>query len=49
MILYYWEVMMPEKMYASLVVVMLLGIGLNFGLEWVGRRIMPWRRDERKS
>ena len=49
LILYYWEVMMPEKMYASLVVVMLLGLGLNFGLEWVGRRIMPWRRDERKN
>ena len=49
LILYYWEVMMPEKMYASLVVVMLLGIVLNFGLEWFGRRIMPWRRDERKT
>jgi NitT/TauT family transport system permease protein len=48
LILYYWEVMMPEKMYASLVVVMLLGIGLNVGLEWVGRRIMPWLQDERK-
>lgn len=49
LILYYWEVMMPEKMYASLVVVMLLGIALNFGLERIGRRIMPWRRDERKT
>ncbi len=48
LILYYWEVMMPEKMYASLVVVMLLGITLNFCLEWAGRRIMPWRRDNGK-
>lgn len=49
LILFYWEVLMPEKMYASLLVVMLLGIVLNFGLERIGRRIMRWRRDERKT
>ena len=49
LILYYWEIMMPEKMYAALVVVMVVGIVLSYGLAWFGRRIMPWRRDEQKT
>ncbi|MDX9859625.1 MAG: ABC transporter permease [Rhodospirillales bacterium] len=42
---YYWEVLNPEKMYAGLVVVMILGILLTYILQWVERRVMPWQRD----
>ena len=49
LILYYWEIMVPEKMYAALVVVMVLGATLSYGLQWVERRIMPWKREEHKA
>jgi ABC-type nitrate/sulfonate/bicarbonate transport system permease component len=42
---YYWEVLNPEKMYAGLIVVMILGIVLTQLLHWVQRRVMPWQRD----
>lgn len=41
---YYWEVLNPEKMYAGLVVVMLLGVILTYGLHALQRRLMPWQR-----
>ena len=41
---YYWEVLNPEKMYAGLLVVMMLGVGLTYGLQWLQRRMMPWQR-----
>jgi NitT/TauT family transport system permease protein len=41
---YYWEVLNPEKMYAGLVVVMLLGVLLTQLLYWLQRRLMPWQR-----
>jgi ABC-type nitrate/sulfonate/bicarbonate transport system permease component len=41
---YYWEVLNPEKMYAGLLVVMLLGILLTYALQWLQRRAMPWLR-----
>jgi NitT/TauT family transport system permease protein len=41
---YYWEVLDPEKMYAGLVVVMILGILLTHILQWIERRVMPWQR-----
>lgn len=41
---YYWEVLDPEKMYAGLVVVMILGILLTQLLQWVERKVMPWQR-----
>lgn len=41
---YYWEVLQPEKMYAGLVVVMMLGIGLAALLQAIERALMPWRR-----
>jgi ABC-type nitrate/sulfonate/bicarbonate transport system permease component len=44
MTFYYWEVLSPEKMYAGLVVVMLLGVLLTYGLQWLQRRLMPWQR-----
>ncbi|MEO3999356.1 ABC transporter permease [Mesorhizobium sp. CAU 1732] len=41
---YYWEVLNPEKMYAGLVVVMMLGVMLTYGLQALQRRLMPWQR-----
>jgi NitT/TauT family transport system permease protein len=41
---YYWEVLVPEKMYAGLVVVMLMGILFTVILHWLQRRLMPWIR-----
>jgi NitT/TauT family transport system permease protein len=46
---YYWEILAPEKMYAGLVVVMLLGVFLTAGLKWVERAVMPWRKDVRQG
>lgn len=40
---YYWEVLVTEKMYAGLFVVMMLGVLLTFGLQWIERKIMPWQ------
>jgi ABC-type nitrate/sulfonate/bicarbonate transport system permease component len=41
---YYWQILVTEKMYAGLVVVMALGVLLTYGLQWLERRVMPWRR-----
>ncbi len=42
---YYWEVLVTEKMYAGLFVVMLLGVLLTAGLQYVERRVMPWQKE----
>jgi ABC-type nitrate/sulfonate/bicarbonate transport system permease component len=44
LIYYYWQVLVTPRMYAALVVVMALGVGLTALLQWVERRVMPWRR-----
>lgn len=44
MTFYYWEVLVPEKMYAGLVVVMILGVTLTGLLHWLQKRLMPWKR-----
>lgn len=44
---YYWQILAPEKMYAALVVVMVLGVLLTWILRWVERLVIPWRREER--
>ena len=44
MTFYYWEVLNPEKMYAGLVVVMMLGVLLTYGLQALQRRLMPWQQ-----
>ncbi len=44
MTFYYWEVLNPEKMYAGLVVVMILGVVLTYGLLALQRKLMPWQR-----
>jgi NitT/TauT family transport system permease protein len=43
-IFYYWQILVTEKMYAGLFVVMALGILLTYTLQWIERRLMPWRR-----
>jgi NitT/TauT family transport system permease protein len=42
-IYYHWQVLVTEKMYAGLFMVMLMGILLTYGLQWVERKLMPWR------
>jgi len=41
---YYWEVLLTDKMYAGLLVIMGLGVLLTQGLQWVQRKVMPWQR-----
>lgn len=48
LILYYWEIMVPEKMYAALIVIMALGVLLSYGLHCVEKRIMPWKQEDQK-
>ncbi len=43
LIYYHWQVLETDKMYAALLVVMALGILLTYGLQWIERRLMPWR------
>ena len=44
---YYWQILSPEKMYAALIIVMVLGVLLTWVLRWFERLVMPWRREER--
>jgi ABC-type nitrate/sulfonate/bicarbonate transport system permease component len=44
LVFYYWQVLVTPRMYAALVVVMALGVGLTALLQWVERRVMPWRK-----
>jgi len=41
---YNWTILSTDKMYAGLVVVMLLGVFLTFGLQWIERKAMPWNK-----
>lgn len=43
LVFYYWQILVIEKMYAALFVVMALGVGLTAFLQWLERRVMPWR------
>lgn len=43
-IYYYWQILVTEKMYAGLAVVMTLGVLLTQLLQWLERRVMPWRK-----
>lgn len=43
-IFYHWQILVTEKMYAGLVVVMALGVLLTAALQWLERRVMPWRQ-----
>lgn len=44
LVYYYWQVLGTPKMYAALLVVMALGVGLTAVLQLVERWVMPWRR-----
>ncbi len=44
LIFYNWQVLVTPRMYAALVVVMALGVLLTTILQWIERRVMPWRR-----
>jgi ABC-type nitrate/sulfonate/bicarbonate transport system permease component len=44
LIFYYWQILVTPRMYAALVVVMALGVLLTIVLQWIERRVMPWRR-----
>lgn len=46
LIFYNWQVLVTPRMYAALVVVMALGVLLTAILQFVERRVMPWRRTE---
>ncbi|MBK7919390.1 MAG: ABC transporter permease [Chloroflexi bacterium] len=37
-----WSTMATGRMYAGLVVIAVLGLLFTNGLDWVGRRLMPW-------
>jgi NitT/TauT family transport system permease protein len=43
LVFYYWQILVIDKMYAALFVVMALGVGLTAFLQWLERRVMPWR------
>jgi len=38
-----WETMRPEQIYASLVVIAVLGVGFNLTLRLLERRLVPWQ------
>ncbi len=44
LVYYHWQVLGTPKMYAALLVVMVLGVGLTALLQLVERLVMPWRR-----
>ncbi len=44
LVYYHWQVLGTPKMYAALLVVMVLGVGLTALLQLVERLAMPWRR-----
>lgn len=46
---YYWEVMNTPKMYAGLLVTMIMGVLLTLLLQWLERSALPWRRLNRES
>lgn len=43
-IYYHWQILETDKMYAGLLVTMLMGIILTASLQWVERLVMPWRK-----
>jgi len=43
-ILYHWEILSTEKMYAGLFVTMILGVLLTYGVQLIEYAVMPWQR-----
>lgn len=44
LVFYHWQILVVDKMYAGLIVVMALGVLLTAALQWIERRVMPWRK-----
>jgi len=42
MIWYSWQTLRIEELYASLIVISILGISLNQLLQWLSKRLVPW-------
>ncbi len=40
-----WQTLKVRDMYATLLVIALLGLGITYGLEGVRRRLLPWRQE----
>jgi NitT/TauT family transport system permease protein len=43
LVFYYWQILVIDKMYAALFVVMALGVGLTAFLQWLEKKVMPWK------
>ena len=43
MIWFAWQTLRTEELYASLIVIAALGISLNFLLQLLTARLVPWR------
>jgi len=46
---YSWQTMRIENLYASLIVIAILGIGLTFLLQRLSRQLVPWYSDQSKN
>ncbi len=44
-----WQTLLIEKMFAGLVVIMILGALFTGGLQFVEHKLMPWQREERPA
>ncbi len=44
LVYYHWQVLSTPKMYAALLVIMAMGVGMTALLQAIERRVMPWRR-----
>lgn len=42
-----WQTLLTEKMFAGLLVIMILGALFTGGLQFIEQRLMPWQREER--
>jgi ABC-type nitrate/sulfonate/bicarbonate transport system permease component len=48
MLWFAWETFRTEELYATLVIIAALGLGMNLALERAVRRFMPWRPERRR-
>ncbi len=44
-----WQTLLTEKMFAGLVVIMILGALFTGGLQFIEHKLMPWEREERPA
>jgi ABC-type nitrate/sulfonate/bicarbonate transport system permease component len=42
-----WQTLLTEKMFAGLLVIMILGALFTSGLQFIEHKLMPWQREER--